>query len=578
MRIALCQINPTVGDLAGNVERILRDARRAAEAGAGLAVFPELCVTGYPPQDLLDRPDFLDDVDAAVEHLARRLPPGLGALVGAPVRNETPVGKRLFNTALLLADGDVVDATSKTLLPTYDVFDEYRYFEPCPERKTMEWGGLRLGVHLCEDMWNNEEQAPYHLYAANPIDELAALGIDLFVNLSASPFATGKPAERRLLIHESCREHGVPFVYVNQVGANTELIFDGDSQVQSAEGEVLWHAPLFEEAFVVWDPDAPGAPVGSADLGTEAEETTAQIHDALVLGVRDYVQKTGEGVFEKALVGLSGGIDSAVTCAIAAEALGPDRVVGVTMPSAYSSSGSVDDSRALAENLGIEFHEVAIRPAVDAFEGMLAPLFEGTEEGVAEENVQARSRGLTLMAISNKFGHLLLTTGNKSEMAVGYATLYGDMSGGLAVLSDVLKTEVYRVAEHINARAGREVIPRSTITKPPSAELRPGQVDQDSLPPYDVLDAILVGYVEDHLSPEGIAREAGFDLALVERVARMVDRNEYKRRQAAPGLRVSGKAFGSGRRLPIVMQRTRVDAAGHAETVEGAPASASVDA
>lgn len=573
MRIALCQINPTVGDLAGNVELVLRDARRAAEAGAGLAVFPELCVTGYPPQDLLDRPAFLDDVDAAVAHVARQLPEGLAAIVGAPVRNETPVGKRLFNTALLLADGEVQDATSKTLLPTYDVFDEYRYFEPCPERKTMEWGGLRLGVHICEDMWNNEDQAPYHLYASNPIDELAALGVDLFVNLSASPYATGKPTERRLLIGASCREHGVPFVYVNQVGANTELIFDGDSQVQNAEGEVLVHLPLFEEAFHVWDTEAPGEPVEVPE-----EDVTAEIHDALVLGVRDYVRKTGDGVFEKALIGLSGGIDSAVTCAVAAEALGPDRVVGVTMPSAYSSSGSVSDSEALAQNLGIEFHEVAIRPAVDAFGEMLAPLFEGTEEGVAEENVQARSRGLTLMAISNKFGHLLLTTGNKSEMAVGYATLYGDMSGGLAVLSDVLKTEVYRVAQEINERAGREIIPENTITKPPSAELKPGQVDQDSLPPYDVLDAILLRYVEQHESPEAIADELGYDLGLVERIAKMVDRNEYKRRQAAPGLRISSKAFGSGRRLPIVMQRTRIDAEGHRQRVEGAPAAEAVDA
>ena len=573
MRIALCQINPTVGDLAGNVERILADARRAAEAGAELAVFPELCVTGYPPQDLLDRPAFLDDVDAAVDQLARQLPAGLAALVGAPVRNETPVGKRLYNTALLLAGGETVDATSKTLLPTYDVFDEYRYFEPCPERKVMEWGGLRLGVHVCEDMWNNEEQAPYHLYAANPIDELAALGIDLFVNISASPYATGKPAERRLLVRESATEHGVPFVYVNQVGANTELIFDGGSQVQSAEGEVLYHAPLFEEAFVVWDTDAPGEPVEVPE-----EDVTAEVHDALVLGIRDYVRKTGEGVFEKALVGLSGGIDSAVTCALAAEALGPDRVVGITMPSAYSSSGSVSDSRLLAEALGIEFHEVPIRPAVDAFGEMLAPLFEGTEEGVAEENVQARSRGLTLMAVSNKFDYLLLTTGNKSEMAVGYATLYGDMSGGLAVLSDVFKQEVYRVAEHVNARAGRELIPRNTITKPPSAELKPGQVDQDSLPPYEVLDAILERYVEEHLGPEAIARETGYDLALVERIARMVDRNEYKRRQAAPGLRVSSKAFGVGRRLPIVMQLTRVDAEGHEARIEGAPAAAGVDA
>ena len=603
MRIALCQIDPTVGDLAGNVALVLRDAERAREAGADLAVFPELCVTGYPPQDLLDRPAFLDDVDAALRHLSARLPAGLAAVVGAPVRNETPVGKRLFNTTLLLADGEVVDAVSKTLLPTYDVFDEYRYFEPCPERKAVEWGGLRLGLHLCEDMWNNGEgwgnggwggaedggakrssrmphpvslsssEAPYRLYEANPIDELAALGIDLFVNVSASPYATGKPAERRRLIGESAREHGVPFVYVNQVGANTELVFDGDSQVQDADGRVLWRAAMFREDFFVWDTDAPGEPVEVAP-----EDVTAEVHDALVLGVRDYVRKTGPGVFDKALVGLSGGIDSAVTCAVAAEALGPERVVGVTMPSAYSSSGSVDDSRLLAENLGVEFHTVSIRPAVDAFAEMLAPLFEGTEEGVAEENVQARARGVTLMAVSNKFGHLLLTTGNKSEMAVGYATLYGDMSGGLAVLSDVLKTEVYRLAEEINRRAGREIIPRNTITKPPSAELRPGQTDQDSLPPYDVLDAILLRYVEQHASPEAIAAETGFDRALVERVARMVDRNEYKRRQAAPGLRVSPKAFGSGRRLPIVMQQTRIGADGDRQRVEGAPAASAVEA
>ena len=342
-------------------------------------------------------------------------------------------------------------------------------------------------------------------------------------------------------------------------------MFDGGSQVQSAAGEVLWHGALFEEDFFVWDTEAPGAPVEVPET-----EETAEVHDALVLGVRDYVRKTGAGVFEKALVGLSGGIDSAVTCALAVEALGAERVVGVTLPSAYSSGGSVSDSRQLAENLGIAFEEVSIRPAVDAFSEMLAPLFEGTDEGVAEENVQARARGVTLMAISNKFGHLLLTTGNKSEMAVGYATLYGDMSGGLAVLSDVFKTEVYRLAEHVNRRAGRDLVPRDTITKPPSAELKPGQVDQDSLPPYDVLDAILERYVEGHQSPERIAAETGHDRALVDRIARMVDRNEYKRRQAAPGLRISSKAFGSGRRVPIVMQRTTADGT----VVEGAPAQA----
>ncbi|MEM6287749.1 MAG: NAD+ synthase [Bacteroidota bacterium] len=558
MRIALCQINPTVGDLAGNVDLVLRDARRAAEAGADLAVFPELCLTGYPPQDLLDRPAFLDAVDDAVQHLAEAAPPGLGLLVGAPRRNDTPVGKRLFNMALLIDGGEVVGEAAKMLLPTYDVFDEVRYFEPAPSCQPLAFRGLRLGVHVCEDMWNNEEQAPYHLYAQNPIDALAAQGIDLFVNLSASPYAVGKPEERRQIIAESCREHGVPFAYVNQVGANTELIFDGGSQVQSAAGEVLWHAAPFTEDFFVWDTEAAPDPVPVPEA-----DVTAEIHDALVLGIRDYVRKTGDGVFPKALVGLSGGIDSAVTCALAVEALGPDRVVGITMPSAYSSSGSVTDSEALAENLGIDLHEVSIRPAVDAFEAMLAPLFAGTDPstldgGVAEENVQSRSRGLTLMAVSNKFGYLLLTTGNKSEMAVGYATLYGDMSGGLAVLSDVFKLEVYRLAEHINARAGRDVIPRSTITKPPSAELKPGQVDADSLPPYDVLDRILEGYIEDHLDADAIVRETGHDRALVERIVRMVDRNEYKRRQAAPGLRVSGKAFGVGRRLPIVMQRTRV--------------------
>jgi NAD+ synthase (glutamine-hydrolysing) len=555
MRIALCQLNPTVGDLAGNARLVLDAAARAAESGADLAVFPELILTGYPPQDLLDRPDFLDAADAALRHVCECAPAGLGLILGHPVRNPNASGKRLTNAALLVEGGEVVDAVAKALLPTYDVFDEYRYFEPGRTRHVVTFRGLRLGLHVCEDMWNNEAVAPYWLYDANPIDELAALGVDLFVNVSASPFAVGKPAERRALIAESCREHGVPFVYVNQVGANTELIFDGDSQVQSADGVVLWRARDFEEDFFVWDvgTQAPG-PVAPVPADIPA------MHDALVLGLRDYVRKTGPGVFHKALVGLSGGIDSAVTAALAAEALGPDRVMGVTMPSAYSSSGSVTDSLALAEALGMEVHEVSIRPAVDAFAGMLAPLFAGTDEGVAEENIQARARGVTLMAVSNKFGHLLLTTGNKSEMAVGYATLYGDMSGGLALISDVYKTDVYRLARHINERAGREVIPEATLTKPPSAELRPGQVDQDSLPPYDVLDAVLLRYVERHQGVDAIVAETGLDRALVARVAGMVDRNEYKRRQAAPGLRVSNKAFGHGRRLPIVMQRTAVAA------------------
>lgn len=559
MTIALCQINPIVGDLAGNVRRILVDAGRAAEAGAEMAVFPELCLTGYPPMDLLDRPRFIAEVWAAVQRVAREAPRGMSLIVGAPVWNDEDVGKRLLNAALVLEEGRITQRVAKTLLPTYDVFDEYRYFEPENERRAVTVRGLRLGLHLCEDMWNNEAQASYHLYAANPIDELAADGAELFVNLSASPFAVGKPAERAALIAESCREHRLPFVYVNQVGANTELLFDGDSRVHGPDGAALRVMASFEEDFAVWNTDDL---TSDASAQREAPAPIAQVHDALVMGIRDYVAKTGESVFPKALVGLSGGIDSAVTCALAAEALGPDRVVGITLPSRHSSGGSVTDSQALAANLGIDFHEVPIEPAVSAFEEMLGPLFEGTEEGVAEENIQARSRGLTLMAVSNKFGYLLLTTGNKSEMAVGYATLYGDMSGGLAVLADVLKTGVYDLAEHINERAatrgGSEVIPRSTITKPPSAELRPDQTDQDALPPYDVLDAVLERYIERHDGVDVILAETGLDEKLVTRVIEMVDRNEYKRRQAAPGLRVSEKAFGIGRRLPIVMQRTCV--------------------
>ncbi len=352
----------------------------------------------------------------------------------------------------------------------------------------------------------------------------------------------------------------MPFVYVNTVGANTELIFDGDSRVHGEAGEELLRLSLWREDYAVWDYDAQEASGG----GRRDTDDIAEIHDALVLGIRDYVRKTGEGVFEKALIGLSGGIDSAVTCALAAEALGPDRVIGVTMPSAYSSGGSVDDSRDLADNLGIEFHEVSIRPAVDAFHQMLHGPLAGPPTGVTEENIQARARGLTLMAISNAEGHLLLTTGNKSEMAVGYATLYGDMSGGLAVLSDVFKGDVYALARHINDREGREIVPENTITKPPSAELRPDQKDSDSLPPYDVLDEILKRYVEDHESPEAIVQATGFEHETVARIARMVDRNEYKRRQAAPGLRISSKAFGIGRRLPIVMQRTRIAPGGEA--------------
>ena len=549
MRIALAQINPTVGDLSGNSRKIIDFTRRAEEAGADLVVFPELCVTGYPPQDLLESAYFLQAVSNTLDDIAAAIPAGLGVIVGAPLVNRDPVGKRLYNTAMLYEAGIQKAVVRKQLLPTYDVFDENRYFEPADSCSIVEWRGLKLGLHICEDMWNNEEQARYYLYDENPIDALAHQGADLFINISASPFYAGKHDVRNRLIAENCQEHSIPFVYVNQVGANTELIFDGDSRVHDAAGHLVRCAKSFEEDLIFWEMESTPVPVSCGRTRIE------NVHDALVLGIRDYFEKTA--AFAKALVGLSGGIDSAVTCALAVEALGRDRVVGVTMPSKYSSSGSVDDSVALAEAYGIEFHRIPIVQAVSAFDDMLADVFAGTSPGIAEENIQARTRGVTLMAISNKFNHLLLTTGNKSEMSVGYATLYGDMNGGLAVLSDVFKMEVYALAEYINEKAGRDLIPRNTITKPPSAELRPDQKDQDSLPPYPVLDEILCRYIEEKQDLEEIAAATNQAENFVLDILRKVDRNEYKRRQAPPGLRVSKKAFGVGRRLPIVMRWER---------------------
>lgn len=548
MKIALAQINPTVGDLVGNVQRIVDVARRADAAGAELAVFPELCLTGYPPLDLLESESFIEAVGASLEEIARRVPPGIGVVVGAPVPNLDAVGKRLHNVAILFEGGREVGRAVKALLPTYDVFDEYRYFEPGRARSVVTFRGLRLGLHVCEDMWNNEEQAAYHLYAANPIDELAELGIDVFLNISASPFSHGKHERRSRVVQEICLEHGIPFALVNQVGANTEVVFDGDSRAHHADGSLAVCARSFVEDLVIWDTDSTHRPHISLP------DRIGDIHDALCLGIRDYLEKTR--AFDRILIGMSGGIDSAVTAALAVAAVGADRVDGVTMPSRFSSSGSVLDSVRLAKNLGMTLHTIPIEPAVNAFSGMLEPLFRNTDFGVAEENLQARSRGVTLMAISNKFGHLLLTTGNKSELSVGYATLYGDMSGGLAVLADVFKMDVYALANFINHRAGHDLIPRSIIEKPPSAELRPDQKDSDSLPEYPVLDDILERYVERLQDLERIVTETSYDPELVLGILRMVDRNEYKRRQAPPGLRVSAKAFGMGRRLPIVMRPT----------------------
>ena len=552
MNIALAQINPTVGDLEGNRTKILRDARRAREREVDLVVFPELSVTGYPPEDLLENPFFQKATRRTVDHIAQNVPPDLGVIIGAPVPNPDAYGKPLHNAALLFENGELKDQVYKTLLPTYDIFDEDRYFEPAESRHIVEWRGVRLGLHVCEDMWNVHHPEGFqngHRYECDPVAELGAHDPDLFINISASPFSIGKHAVRNDLVEHICRRHERPFLICNQVGANTEIIYDGDSRVHAADGTQVECAASFEEDLLVWDTEA------LTEACTTDRNPVADLHDALVLGIRDYYEKTG--IFDKVIMGLSGGIDSAVTCTLATAALGAENVVGVTMPSEISSEGSVTDSEKLAENLGIEFREIPIRPAIDAFDEMLADAFAGTEPGAAEENLQSRARGVTLMALSNKFGHLLLSTGNKSEMAVGYVTLYGDTNGGVAVLSDVLKTRVYKLARHINERAGRNVIPQNTIDKPPSAELKEGQKDTDTLPPYEVLDAVLKRYIEQKKELRTIVNETGIDEDLVHDVLRQVDRNEYKRRQAPPGLRVTEKAFGVGRRIPIVMEWDR---------------------
>jgi len=548
MKIAVAQLNPTVGDLQGNSQRIIAKAQAARARGADLVVFPELSVVGYPPQDLLENTLFLDAVERTLEHIAAGVPQDVGVIVGAPVRNGNGAGNPLYNAALLYEGGTLVGRATKALLPTYDVFDELRHFEPSGPCTPITWRGLKLGLHICEDMWSVEEPAG-HRYDRDPVAELMQQQPDMLINISASPFSLGRHRVRSTLVETICKRHEVPFILSNQVGANTEIIFDGDSRVHAADGTLLHCAQPFQEDLLLWDTEAAPTPC------TYAPDDIADLHDALVLGIRDYFEKTG--AFSKAVMGLSGGIDSAVTCALAVEALGPERVVGVTMPSEISSEGSVTDSEALARNLGITFQEIPIKPAVQAYDQMLADAFTDTTPGVAEENIQSRARGMTLMALSNKFDYLLLSTGNKSEVAVGYVTLYGDTNGGVAVLSDVLKTRVYALADHVNERAGRPVIPQHTIDKPPSAELRKGQEDTDSLPPYETLDAILQRYIEEQQELERIVEETGLDRELVHDILRLVDRNEYKRRQAPPGLRVTAKAFGMGRRLPIVMRWDR---------------------
>jgi len=549
MKLAIAQINPTVGDIPANSAKIKRCIQDAQKQHADLVVFGELSMTGYPPRDLLLKPSFIDDNIAALKDIAgacRRC----GALVGYACRHEAPTGKSLHNAAAFLADGKVQASYYKLLLPSYDVFDETRYFEPAKSQQIIGMGPVRIGLTICEDIWNptpaGAGRAGRLLYEARPFADLAAAGVDLVINMSASPFVLGKHEHRCELFGRQCAEHRLPLLFVNQVGGNDELVFDGCSCFFNRDGELVAQAKDFQEDMLIIDLDDLGA------ARTERIRTgIGSVRQALVLGLGDYVAKCG---FKTVLVGLSGGIDSAVTAALAAEALGPERVTGVAMPSRYSSDHSLADARKLAENLGIGYMEIPIEPVHAAMEQVLSPAFRGLPSDVTEENIQARIRGNILMALSNKFGHLLLTTGNKSELAVGYCTIYGDMAGGLAVISDVPKTMVYELAGEINRR--RRLIPDNCITKPPSAELRPGQADRDSLPAYEDLDAILQRYVELERSAAEIVAE-GFDGQVVERVVGLVDRSEYKRRQAAPGLKVTSRAFGFGRRMPIAQKYRR---------------------
>lgn len=558
MRIALAQINPTVGDIVGNSAKIFEFAARAKAAGAEAVAFGELTLCGYPPKDLLLKPSFVADNLAAVERIAARVD-DINVIIGYADRNPAPVGRALFNAAAVLQGGSVTSRHFKTLLPTYDVFDESRYFEPGPriERSQLiSLAGAQAGLSICEDLWNDERLISRRLYHENPIADLDAAGAEMMINISASPFVAGKQDFRIALFGSQARQFANPLVYVNQVGGNDELVFDGNSMVFDAAGRLIARAKDFEEDLLVVD-----VPLGDASAGVAARDDVMDyskgieaLYHALVLGLRDYAAKCG---FKSVVLGLSGGIDSALTAAIAVDALGRDSVMGVAMPSRYSSGHSVSDAQELAANLGIRCHLVPIDPAHTALESMLAPAFKGLKPDVTEENLQARVRGATLMAFSNKFGSLLLTTGNKSEIAVGYCTLYGDMCGGLAVISDVPKTTVWDISRYINQRAGRFLIPENTIDKPPSAELRPNQTDQDSLPPYDVLDAILYRYVEEEKGVREIIDE-GYDAATVTRVIQLVDFSEYKRRQAAPGLKVTSRAFGFGRRMPIAQRYSHV--------------------
>lgn len=541
MKVALAQINTTIGDFAGNEAKIVQSYRKAESLGADIVLFPELATCGYPPRDLLLKPSFIQANLDLLNRLAK-VTGRAAMLIGYVGLNKARPGREATNSAALLQNGKIAATCAKTLLPTYDVFDEDRYFEPATENTPVELNGRKIGITICEDAWNDEDFWQDRRYRRNPVVELAEAGAEVIFNVSASPWHLGKNRIRHAMLGSLARKTERPFFYCNLIGGNDELVFDGASLAFNAKGELVGRGRGFEEDFLAIDTD-------TAELVQAPEVADEEkVYKALVLGLRDYLHKCG---FKSAVLGLSGGIDSALTAVLAVAALGAGNVRGVSLPSQYSSQGSLDDARVLAKHLGIRYDIVDIQPMFLAAREQLKEVFRGCSEDTTEENIQARLRGVTLMAMSNKFGSLLLTTGNKSELAVGYCTLYGDMCGGLAVISDVPKTMVYRLAKWINRQ--REIIPGSSITKPPSAELRPNQTDQDSLPPYDVLDAILQAYVVDLKSAAQITA-AGFDEATVKRVIRLIDFAEYKRRQAAPGLKVTTKAFGVGRRVPIAQR------------------------
>ena len=539
MKVGFAQINPTVGDLAGNYEKIAGAYRRLTSAGAELVITPELAITGYPPQDLVFKSRFVRDNLAVLERLHALVE--AAPLVVGFVEKHNGAGKPFHNAAAVLERGSPICKTYKSLLPTYDVFDEDRYFEPAHEIRPIEIRGCKIGVTICEDIWT-EQFLGRSYYDMQPVRSLVEQGADLIVNLSASPFSLGKPAVRRDLVAGLAHAYGRPICYCNCAGGNDQLIFDGNSIAVNRAGELIAQLPGFEEAEAIVETNSTGA------IEAPTRSSAEDLYDALSLGVRDYMTKCG---FKTAVLGLSGGIDSAVVAAIAVNAIGAQNVTGVSMPSPYSSRGSIDDAVALAKNLGMQCLHVPIGDAFGCFKAQFKEVFKGLPEDTTEENMQARLRGMTLMSLSNKFNHLLLTTGNKSELAVGYCTIYGDMAGGLAVISDVPKTLVYDLARWLNRE--REIIPTNTIVKPPSAELKPGQVDQDTLPAYEILDEILRYYVEENLSGADIAA-LGFEEKTVRWVQRRVDLNEYKRAQAAPGLKVTSRAFGMGRRMPIAQR------------------------